>query len=342
MAKPLHEFDRSELGSYLAAHVEGFGALDNIERFGDGQSNPTYKITSGARTFVLRAKPPGKLLVSAHQVDREYRVLRALSQTAVPVPQAYHLSADDSPMGTMFYVMEMLDGRIFWNPALPELARERRSTVFTQLSRTLAALHDVDPAQVGLQGFGAPGGYFARQLARWTKQYRASAEAKAPRVEQLIDWLATHQPEDDGQVSIVHGDFRIDNLVFSKDAARVIGILDWELCTLGHPIADLAYFCMCLRLPQTGLVKGLGAANREDLGVPTEETFVAEYCAQRGIEPPAFWTFALAFSFFRLIAIAAGVLKRAQQGNASNPKGEAETRRAIDALTKLASEVIVS
>ncbi|MCE8511169.1 phosphotransferase [Ruegeria pomeroyi] len=340
MVKPLHEFDCSELGSYLAAHVEGFGALDDIERFGGGQSNPTYKITSGARTFVLRAKPPGKLLASAHQIDREYRVLRALSDTPVPVPQVYYLSGEASPLGTMFYVMEMLDGQIFWDPALPKLARDRRGGVYTQLTRTLAALHDVAPTQMGLRDFGAPGDYFARQLARWTKQYRASTDAENPLIKQLIEWLAAHQPEDDGQVSIVHGDFRIDNLVFSKDASRVIGILDWELSTLGHPIADLAYFCMCLRLPQSGLVKGLGSANRDDFGLPTEESIVAQYCVQRGIEPPAFWTFALAFSFFRLIAIATGVLKRAQQGNASNPRGEAETRRAIETLTKLAGEVI--
>ena len=342
MARPLHTFDRAELSAYLAKHVKSFDALDDIERFGGGQSNPTYKIKSGARAFVLRAKPPGDLLASAHQVDREFRVLRALSETPVPVPQTYHLSGDDSPLGTMFYVMEMLDGQIFWDPALPELPCDGRSAVYSQLSKVLATLHDVDPAQVGLEGLGAPGGYFARQLARWTKQYRASTDDRNVQIEQLIDWLAAQQPDDDGQVSIVHGDFRIDNLVFDKEATHVLGILDWELSTLGHPIADLAYFCMCLRLPQTGLVKGLGNANREDLGLPSEEAFVAEYCARRGIERPAFWNFALAFSVFRLIAIATGVLKRARQGNASNPKSEVETRRAIVTLTELATGVIES
>ena len=341
MAKAQHEFDRQKLSAYLAANVEGFEKLDGIERFGGGQSNPTYKITSGSRALVLRAKPQGKLLTSAHQVDREFRMLRALSETPVPVPQVYHLSGEDSPLGTMFYVMELLDGQIFWDPALPEFQPKQRSTVYSQLSQTLAVLHDVDPAQAGLQGFGAPGDYFARQLARWTKQYRASTDTRNAEIEQLIDWLTTHKPDNDGQVSIVHGDFKIDNLVFSKDASRVIGILDWELSTLGHPLADLAYFCMCLRLPQSGLVKGLGAAHRESLGVPTEDDFVAAYCAQRGIEQPASWTFALAFSFFRLIAIATGVLVRIEQGNASNPKGELETRRAISTLTELAIDVIV-
>jgi aminoglycoside phosphotransferase (APT) family kinase protein len=338
----LHRFDRAELSAYLAKHVESFDTLEDIERFGGGQSNPTYKITSGKRAFVLRAKPPGQLLASAHQVDREYRVLRALSETPVPVPEAHHLSGENSPLGTMFYVMEMLDGQIFWDPALPELTCDGRRTVYRQLSQTLGALHDIAPEQVGLNDFGAPGNYFARQLTRWTGQYRASTDARNAQIEELIDWLAAHQPDDDGQVSIVHGDFRIDNLVFDREATRVLGILDWELSTLGHPIADLAYFCMCLRLPQTGLVKGLGDANREDLGLPSEDSFIADYCAQRGVERPAFWNFALAFSFFRLIAIATGVLKRAQQGNASNPKGDAETRRAIDTLTELATEVIMS
>ncbi|MEZ5811937.1 MAG: phosphotransferase [Rhizobiaceae bacterium] len=340
MPNPLHDFDRSRLSAYLAAHVAGFGTLDRIERFGGGQSNPTYKITSGARSFVLRAKPPGRLLSSAHQVDREFRVLQALSNTPVPVPRAYCLSEEASPLGTMFYVMEMLDGRIFWDPSLPEISPEERRAVFSQICTTLARLHDVDVTQVGLEGFGAPGNFFARQLARWTTQYRASTGVQDSRIERLIAWLKAHEPGDSGQVSIVHGDFRIDNLVFANDTSRLIGILDWELCTLGHPIADLAYFCMCLRLPRSGLIPGLGSANRADLGLPTEEQFVADYCARRAIAPPDTWPFAMAFSFFRLIAIATGVLHRARQGNASNPKGEDDMQRTIEMLIEHALDVI--
>lgn len=340
MARPLHDFDAQELSDYLTAHVEGFDRLDAIDRFGSGQSNPTYKLTSGKHHFVLRAKPPGKLLASAHQVDREYRVLRALSDTPVPVPEVFHLSDADSPLGTMFYVMEMLDGRIFWDPALPELARAERQHIYATIAETLAHLHDVDIEKAGLRDFGAPGAYFSRQLARWTKQYRASTDTKNPGIEQLIAWLAAHQPDDDGQISIVHGDFRIDNLVFSKDATSLIGILDWELCTIGHPIADIAYFCMCLRLPEAALVPGIGSADRAELGLPSEEQFIEEYCARRGIAPPRDWAFALVFSFFRLISIATGVLKRARQGNASNPKGETAMEEAIKVLTMLAHEVV--
>lgn len=340
MAKPLHQFDRQELSTYLAAHVEGFDQIDRIDRFGAGQSNPTYKITSGSRSFVLRAKPPGKLLASAHQVDREFRILAALGNTPVPVPEVYHLSGDETPLGTMLYVMEMLDGQIFWDPALPEHSQNLRAGVYDQICTALAQLHDVDVFAVGLEDFGAPGGYFARQLARWTKQYRNSTPPENRSIERLITWLQANEPEDDGQVSIVHGDFRIDNLVFSKDAKQMIGILDWELCTLGHPITDLAYFCMCLRLPRNGLVKGLGLSDRSSLGLPTEEEFVAEYCARRGIAVPTAWAFALAFSFFRLIAIATGVRQRAQQGNASNPAGDEDMMRAIENLTEGALAVI--
>lgn len=339
MPKPLHQFDRQELSTYLATHIDNFGQLDEIERFGGGQSNPTYRIVSGPHAYVLRAKPPGRLLSSAHQVDREFRVLGALADTPVPVPRVYHLSGEQNPLGTMFYVMEMLDGRIFWDPALPELVLRERADVHDQICTALARLHAIDPASIGLADFGAPGNYFSRQLRRWTKQYRESADGYAAGIEHLIRWLEAHEPEDDGQVSIVHGDFRIDNLVFSHDAETLIGILDWELCTLGHPIADLAYFCMCLRLPEKGVIKGLGKLDRTALGLPDERAFVERYCAQRRIDLPQDWAFALAFSFFRLIAIATGVIQRAQQGNATNPASMTEMRQAVGNLTALAIEV---
>lgn len=240
----------------------------------------------------------------------------------------------------MFYVMEILDGRIFWDPALPNLDPSERIAIYDQICSVLAMLHDIEPKAIGLGDFGSPGNYFTRQLVRWTNQYRDSVDEQDDDIETLIRWLRLNEPDDDGQVSIVHGDFRIDNLVFSKDTGEMIGILDWELCTLGHPLADLAYFCMSLRLPEQGLIKGLGRMKRADLGIPDEAQLIESYCKKRGIAPPHNWTFALAFSFFRLIAIAKGVISRAKQGNASNPASSTEMQLAVRNLTTLAFDVI--
>lgn len=328
----MHKYNHGELETYLQTHVEGFGTLDAIDKFGDGQSNPTYKLTSGTRSFVLRAKPPGKLLKSAHAVDREFRVMNALGATDVPVPHMYHLSGEETPLGTQFVVMEMMEGRIFWDPALPEMSNEQRSAIYDQMNLTLARLHSVDPVAVGLEDYGKPGNYFARQLGRWSGQYKASETEPLPDADWLIDWLEKNMVEDDGAVSIVHGDYRIDNMMFAPDRPEVIALLDWELSTLGHPLADLAYQCMHWHLPHEGSFRGLGGVDRAAHGLPSEAEYVALYCQRRGINPPENWTFYLVFSFFRLLAILQGVLKRGLDGNASNPRDLGQMRAVIEVM----------
>lgn len=330
----MHEFDHTELEIYLAAHVDGFGPLDRIEKFSDGQSNPTYKLTSAGKQFVLRAKPPGKLMKSAHQVDREFRVMQALAETDVPVPEMLHLSGEDTPLGTMFFVMEMIEGRIFWDPALPEMPKTDRAAIYDQMNAVLAALHSVDPIAVGLDGFGKSGNYFERQLARWSAQYKASETDALPDADWLIDWLIDHLVADDGVSAIVHGDYRIDNMMFASRGTNVVALLDWELCTLGHPLADLAYQCMHWRLPHEGHFRGLGGVDRAANGLPSEQDYVAQYCERRGIRPPDNWQFYVVFSYFRLLAILQGVLRRALDGNASNPKNTSQTRDVIEVLAR--------
>ena len=329
------------LGPYLAEHIDGFGSLVSIDKFKAGQSNPTYLVNATGGKFVLRAKPPGELLKSAHQVDREYRVMKALWPTPVPVPRVLHLADDDSPIGRMFFVMEYLDGRVLWDPALPEANDNAdRAAIYDAMNATLAALHEVDIEAVGLSDFGKPGSYFERQLTRWTSQYRASETERVEAMERLIDWLEKNQPPDDGIVGLVHGDYRLDNMMFAKDAARVIAVLDWELSTLGHPYADLAYQCMQWRLPHSSGFRGLGGLDRAALGIPSEGDYVAAYCRRRGIDGIGNWTFYLAFSFFRLAAICQGVYKRALDGNASNPEKAKTYGEAVKLLAGLAVELI--
>ena len=330
----MHSFDHDELQSYLAGHVAGFTTLDAIDKFSDGQSNPTYKLTSGERRFVLRAKPPGKLLKSAHQVDREFRVMKALGPTDVPVPRMLHLSGDTSPMGTQFFVMEMVEGRIFWDPALPDLDTAARGRIYDSMNAALAALHSVDPEAVGLGDFGKPGNYFERQVGRWSGQYRDAQTDPLPDADWVIDWLAANMVADDGASAIVHGDFRIDNMIFHPAEERVIALLDWELSTLGHPLADLAYQCMHWRLPHAGHFRGLAGVDRAAQGLPSEEDYVALYCERRGIARPDNWQFYVVFSYFRLLAILQGVLKRALDGNASNPRNTEMTRKVIEIMAQ--------
>lgn len=325
----MHEFDPAKLARYLAAEVDGFTTLDAFEKFGDGQSNPTYRVKSGDVTFVLRAKPLGKLLKSAHAVDREHRVMKALAVSKVPVPRVFHLSGETSPLGPQFMVMEWVDGRIFWDPALPDLTPPERAEVYDRMNATLAALHSVNPEAVGLGDYGRPGNYFARQVARWTAQYQATATRPLPDADWLIGWLAERTVPDDGSVAIVHGDFRIDNMIFAHDRIEMRALLDWELSTLGHPLADLAYQCMQWRMPYKGDFRGLGGLDRAALGLPSEEDYVARYCARRAIPPPGDWAFCLVFSYFRLLAILQGVLKRAQDGNASNPRDQTMMQQTI-------------
>ncbi|MEL6608094.1 MAG: phosphotransferase family protein [Pseudomonadota bacterium] len=324
----MHSFDHAELERYLAEHVPGFGALDGIDKFAGGQSNPTYKITSGPRAYVLRAKPPGDLLPSAHQVDREYRVMKALAATDVPVPTVHHLSGEDTPLGTMFFVMDMVPGAIHWDPALPKMDPTGRATIYDAMNATLAALHSVDPVAVGLGDFGRPGNYYARQVSRWSSQYRASETEPVADVDWVIDWLTDNMVADDGQVAIVHGDYRIDNMIFDADQT-MLALLDWELSTLGHPLADLAYQCMIWRLPNVGKFKGLAGVRRDEAGLPSDGDYIAQYADRRGIKMPDAWNFYMAFATFRFVAILQGVLKRGLDGNASNPLGNDFMKAAI-------------
>jgi len=317
--------DELALAEYLSVHVNGFKGPLSARKFEGGQSNPTYKIEAESGSYVLRKQPSGKLLKSAHAVDREFKVYQALANTDVPVPKVFHLCEDREVVGSMFYIMELCEGRIFWDAALPEMAsNELRTQAYDEMNKVLAAIHSVDLAEVGLSDYGKPGNYFERQLSRWTKQYKASEIDVIPAMDQLMVWLENNMPEDDGRVSLVHGDYRLDNIIFSPDASKIIAVLDWELSTLGHPYADLAYQCMQLRMPgssgKPGEMSGLAGKNRASLGIPTEKEYVAQYCERMGIEKIEHWAFYLAFSFFRLAAIAQGVAKRALDGNASNKK----------------------
>ncbi len=336
--------DAGVLAPYLEAEVAGFSGLENIEKFASGQSNPTYLIRARTGRYVMRAKPPGQLLKSAHQVDREYRVMKALRSSSVPVPEMLHLSAENSPIGRMFYVMAFVEGRIFWDPVLPEIADNgERTAIYDAMNRTLADLHSIDLEATGLTDFGRPGSYYERQFARWSSQYRASETVGIADMDRLIFWLEQHLPADDGQVALVHGDYRLDNLIFAPDRPDVVAVLDWELSTLGHPYADLAYQCMQWRLPHDlGLLGlgGLGGLDRAAIGVPDEAGYVSAYCRRRGINAIDGWNVFLAFSFFRLAAICQGVYKRALDGNASNPERGIRHGDLVPVLARLAVELI--
>ncbi|MEX1669920.1 phosphotransferase [Zhongshania guokunii] len=317
------ELDVAALGAYLEKNIAGFKGPFTADKFAGGQSNPTYLIAAASGKYVLRRKPPGELLKSAHAVDREYRVMKALAQTNVPVPKMRVLCDDDSIIGSMFYVMDYIDGRILWDAALPEQSPAERGAIYDAMNQVLADLHNVDVDAIGLSDYGRPGNYFERQLSRWTTQYRASETAVIPAMEAMIEWLNANLPPDDGLVCINHGDFRLDNMMFDNNGPTVLALLDWELSTLGHPYADLAYQCMQLRIPGDAAIPGLGSVDRETLGIPSEQEYVRRYCERRGIEGIDHWVFYLAFAFFRLSAILQGVYKRALDGNASSEKAMA-------------------
>ena len=312
-------FDTQRLGNYLSDHLPELRLPLRVSLFEGGQSNPTYLLRDAAdQRWVLRRKPPGRLLPSAHAVDREYRVMSALARSEVPVPRMRVLCADESVIGTMFYVMDWVQGRIFFDPRLPGLGPDERGAVFDAMNRSIAALHRVDPVAAGLGDYGKPGRYVARQIERWSQQYRASQTEPLEAMERLMQWLPEHVPAGD-ELAVVHGDFRMDNLIFHPSEPRVLAVLDWELSTLGHPLADFAYHCMAWRLGP-GQFRGMAGEDLAALGIPAEPDYVAAYCARTGRAPvaPEAWEFFLAFNMFRLAAILQGVLARALQGNAAS------------------------
>jgi aminoglycoside phosphotransferase (APT) family kinase protein len=331
--------DTSALDAWAAAHVEGWRGPSVVKKFPTGQSNPTYLIDAASGRYVLRRKPPGKLLKSAHMIEREFRVLKALEGAGYPAPRALAFCEDESVIGTAFYLMNFVDGRVLWDPALPDLQREDRRSIYDAMNEGLARLHLIDVAAAGLSDYGKPGSYFTRQYQRWTDQYRASETARMEDMERLIAWLADRVPADDGRVALVHGDWRIDNMIFDLNSPRLLAVLDWELSTLGHPFADLAYQCMQWRLP-AGRYRGLGGVDRAANGIPTEAEYVAAYCQRTGLKTIPDWTFLVAFSFFRSIAIHQGVYKRSLDGNASNPELARQLGESVPLVARIAWESV--
>ena len=313
-----HRFDEARLAEYLKSAIPGFEGPMEVRQFKGGQSNPTYLLTTPGRRYVLRKKPPGKLLASAHQIEREYKVIEALAATDVPVAPALVLCEDPEVIGTAFYVMGHVDGRVLRDPQLPGLDRDERAAIYDSMNDVLAKLHKVDFAAVGLGDFGKPGNYFERQIGRWTKQYELARTADVPAMNRLIEWLPANIPPGD-DVAIAHGDFRLENSIFHPTEPRMIALLDWELATLGHPLADLAYNCMPYHIadPTMGNLMGVDFAAT---GIPSEADYLAAYCRRTGRERIPTWEFYLAFSMFRLASIAQGVYKRGLDGNASSEK----------------------
>lgn len=320
MTQDATTLDVPAVEAWLKEHLPGFEGPVEAEKFAQGQSNPTFRLTTPGHRYVLRRKPPGVLLKSAHAVDREYRVQSALQDTAVPVARMHVLCEDDDVIGSAFYVMDEVAGRNFNLPTLPELAVEERRPVHDEMGRVLAAIHDVDIDAVGLSDYGPEGNYYARQIGRWTKQYRASETGTLPEMEELIAWLDANIPAEDGQRTLVHGDYRIDNMLFAPDGPACVAVLDWELSTIGHPYADLAAVIMQWQMPAGTEGRGMAGADRRAEGLITDAEFIETYCRRRGIAGIESFGFYLAFSFFRMAAIIQGVKKRALDGNASNPE----------------------
>ena len=325
-----HEFDLGVLTAYLEAHLTGFSGPLTVEQFKGGQSNPTFKLSTPKHSYVMRSKPgpAAKLLPSAHAIDREYRVMKALYGSGVPVPEMYLLCEDESVVGRAFYVMEYMEGRVLWNQALPGFEPAQRAAIYDEMNRVISALHLVDVEAVGLISFGKPGNYFERQIGRWSKQYTASITEPIVEMERLMEWLPTHIPSsarDESQASIVHGDFRLDNMMFHPTEARVIGVLDWELSTVGHPMADFSYHCMSWHI-SPGAFRGIGGLDLAALGIPDEKAYVRRYCERTGRADPqavmADWNFYMAYNLFRLAGILQGIAKRMVDGTASSEQAK--------------------
>ncbi|WP_169567754.1 phosphotransferase [Sneathiella limimaris] len=315
-----HKFDENRLADYMQAHVDGFKGPLSVEQFEGGQSNPTFLLRTPDQEYVMRKKPPGNLLPSAHAVDREYRVMSALQETDVPVARTYALCEDPEVIGTAFYIMEKVAGRVLRKPELPGMDPAERSAIYDAMNDTLAKMHNVDIDAVGLGDFGKKGNYFERQIGRWTKQYRASETETIPTMEKLIEWLPENMPTK-LENTICHGDYRLENMIIHPTKPEVVAVLDWELCTIGHPLADLAYNCMTYHFmhPSAG---GLVTTNFKESGIPSEEEYIAAYCRRTGRDGIEKWPFYIAFSFFRLAAIVQGVYKRGLDGNASSEKAK--------------------
>jgi aminoglycoside phosphotransferase (APT) family kinase protein len=332
--RPSHRFDEARLAAWLRENVAGFSGPLRVEQFKGGQSNPTYKLITPARSYVLRRKPPGQLLKGAHAVEREAAVLAALGKVNFPVARVHALCTDDGIIGTWFYVMDMVEGRIFWDATLPEVSRAERPAYFDAMNATMAHLHGIDYAAVGLSGYGRPGNYFERQIARWSKQYVEDSDAgRDANMDRLIAWLPQHIPSGD-ETTIVHGDFRCDNMIFHPTEARVLAVLDWELSTLGHPLADFAYHCMMYHMPPD-IVAGLAGADLPDLNIPNEQDYIAAYCMRTGRAGIPAYSFYLAFNLFRMAAIFHGIKGRVARGTASSANA-AERAASFPRLSALA------
>jgi len=313
-----HRLDAAKLEAYLRAHIEDFRGPLEIEQFKGGQSNPTYRLSAGGKRYALRRKPPGKLLPSAHAVDREYRVIRALHAVGFPVARPYVLCEDDAVIGTMFYVMDCVEGRVLWDQALPGMVKAERQAIWNEMNRVIALLHTIDFRAIGLEDFGRPGNYLERQIARWTKQYQASELEKIEAMDQLIEWLPKNIPAGE-ETTIVHGDYRLDNLIFHPSEPKILAVLDWELSTLGHPLADLAYHCMSWHIP-AGKFRGIEGLDLDELGIPSEQAYIDAYCRRTGREgvSRSDWDFYMAYNLFRIAAILQGIAKRVVDGTAAS------------------------
>ncbi len=326
-----HAFDTGALSAWLAQHLEGFEGPLTVEMFKGGQSNPTYKLITPRQQYVMRAKPGpvARLLPSAHAIEREFAVMRGLAGTDVPVPQMHVLCEDESVIGRAFYVMECMQGRVLWDQSLPGMQPAERAAIYDEMNRVIAALHTVPFAERGLATYGKPGNYFDRQIGRWSKQYVASITQPIEAMDRLMEWLPAHMPasaRDESRVSIVHGDYRLDNLMFHPTEPRVIAVLDWELSTLGHPLADFSYHCMAWHIPP-GAFRGIGGLDLAGLGIPSEDEYIRRYCERTGLATPealrADWNFYLAYNLFRLASILQGIAKRVEDGTASSAQARA-------------------
>jgi aminoglycoside phosphotransferase (APT) family kinase protein len=333
---PRHRFDTDALTAYLKQHLHGFSGPLTVRQFQGGQSNPTYLLSAQDASWVMRSKPgpAARLLPSAHAIEREFRVMHALAAQGIPAPQTLLLCEDEAVIGRAFYLMQHVQGRIFWDPLLPELTAAERRALYDEMNRVLAALHRIDPQQAGLADYGRAGNYFERQIGRWSKQYRASETERIEAMDRLIDWLPAHVPPGD-ETTVVHGDYRLDNLIFHPTEPRVLAILDWELSTLGHPLADFSYHCMAWHIPP-GAFRGMGGADLPALGIPSEAEYVARYCERTGRAAitPADWNFFLAYNLFRIAAILQGVYKRATEGLAASDNA-LQTGKNVRALAEL-------